>query len=41
MKYDATLKKLFQSPPHRLLSQALGETVVVSRMLPTEMGCAT
>lgn len=37
MKYDATLKKLFQHPPHRLLSQALGREVVVSRILPTEL----
>ena len=37
MKYDATLKKLFQHPPHRLLSQALGRDVVVSRILPTEL----
>ncbi len=37
MKYDATLKKLFQHPPHRLLSQALGRHVVVSRILPTEL----
>ena len=37
MKYDATLKKLFQHPPNRLLSRALGQDVVVSRTLPTEM----
>ncbi|MBY0506999.1 MAG: hypothetical protein K2X03_23990 [Bryobacteraceae bacterium] len=37
MKYDETLKKLFQNPPHRLLSQALGLEVVVSRILPTEL----
>ncbi len=37
MKYDATLKKLFQHPPNRLLSRALGQDVVVSRILPTEM----
>lgn len=37
MKYDATLKKLFQNPPNRLLSLALGQEVVVARMLPTEL----
>ncbi len=37
MKYDATLKKLFQHPPNRLLSRALGQDVVVSRILPTEL----
>lgn len=37
MKYDATLKKLFQKPPQRLLSHALGRPVKVSRVLPTEM----
>ena len=37
MKYDTTLKKLFQRPPHRLMSLALGEEVVVTRMLPTEL----
>ena len=34
MKYDATLKKLFQQPPNRLLSSALGKDVVVERVLP-------
>jgi predicted transposase YdaD len=37
MKYDAALKKLFHHPPLRLLSQVLGEDVVVTRMLPTEL----
>ncbi len=37
MKYDATLKKLFQNPPQRLLSLVLGQDVVVTRILPTEM----
>ncbi len=37
MKYDATLKKLFQRPPNRLLSLVLGQEVVVTRTLPTEL----
>ena len=37
MKYDATLKKLFHNPPHRLLSRVLGKEVVVERILPTEL----
>ncbi len=37
MIYDATLKKLFQQPPNRLLSHALGQDVVVERILPTDL----
>lgn len=37
MKYDATLKKVFQRPPNLLLSHALGEKVVVKQILPSEM----
>ena len=37
MIYDATLKKLFQQPPNRLLSHALGRDVVVTRILPTDL----
>ena len=37
MIYDATLKKLFQQPPNRLLSYALGKNVVVARILPTDL----
>lgn len=37
MKYDATLKKVFQRPPNRLLSHALGAATVIRRVLPTEL----
>ena len=37
MRYDATLKKLFQQPPNRLLSLAFGKPVTVVRMLPTDL----
>jgi hypothetical protein len=37
MIYDATLKKLFQRPPNLLLSRALGETIAVKQILPTEL----
>jgi hypothetical protein len=37
MKYDATLKKLFQRPPNLLLSHVLGEKIVVKQILPSEM----
>jgi hypothetical protein len=37
MRYDATLKKLFQQPPNRLLSVAFGKSVTVARMLPTDL----
>ena len=37
MIYDATLKKLFQQPPNRLLSHSLGKDVVVARTLPTDL----
>jgi predicted transposase YdaD len=37
MIYDATLKKLFQRPPNRLLSRALGEEITVKQILPTEL----
>lgn len=36
MKYDATLKKLFQRPPNRLLSHVLGAPTVIRRVLPTD-----
>jgi predicted transposase YdaD len=37
MKYDATLKKLFQRPPNRLLSHVLGQEIVVKQILPTDL----
>jgi len=37
MKYDATLKKVFQRPPNLLLSQALRARVVVKQILPSEL----
>lgn len=37
MKYDATLKRLFLSPPVKLLEMLLGQEVAVERLLPTEM----
>jgi predicted transposase YdaD len=37
MIYDATLKRMFQRVPNRLLSHALGHNVAVKQILPTEM----
>jgi hypothetical protein len=37
MTIDATLRKLFQRPPGRLFTRALGEKIVVKRILPTDL----
>lgn len=37
MKYDTTLKALFQNPPLRLLETLLGQPVTECRLLPTEL----